>query len=102
MDALTWGILVTVAVLGVAFGLWVHLASRQPARRRRAGIEPTYECDPETCAHEWEVERVEDVETTIDYCSYGGPDPLGIVTCTYLFCPKCGARAVEESDPVPL
>jgi hypothetical protein len=102
MDALTVGILATVAVLGMAFGLWVHLASRTPARSQVAGAAPVYECDPETCSHEWVVERVEEVETTIDYCSYGGPDPVGIVTYTYLRCPKCGARDVKESDPVPL
>ena len=38
----------------------------------------------------------------IDYCSYGGPDPVGIVTYTYLYCPKCGAHDVKESSPVPL
>ena len=104
MSPMTMGVVAVVVVLGVALYVW-H-ANRETNVNYSWGStsvpRPTYECDPETCVHEWVTERVEDVEMTIDYCSYGGPDPVGIVTYTHYYCPKCGAHEVEESEPVPL
>lgn len=103
MSLLTVGV-VAVVMLGIAFYMWHAIRDREDSCTWESTPvpRPTYECDSEACAHEWEVERVDDVEMTIDYCSYGGPDPVGIVTYTHYYCPKCGSRKVEESDPVPL
>ncbi len=106
MNPFAWGVVAVVVAAVATWGILLFVRSRSadegPDEFWESLSAVHYECDPETCAHEWVVERTEDVEMTIDYCSYGGPDPVGIVTYTYLYCPKCGARDVEESAPVPL
>ena len=101
MDVQTITILGIACALGVAFCLWVQLDGWLSARRHPY-VAPTYECDPETCSHEWEVAEVVEAEETIGYSSTGGADPVGYVTYTHYRCPKCGSTKVEASDPVPL
>ena len=104
MSPLTVAIVAVVTMLGVVLYAWHRVRDMQDdfSWESEPVPVPSYACDPETCIHEWQVERVDSVEMTIDYCSYGGPDPVGIVTYTYYHCPKCGAHDVKESDPVPL
>ena len=96
--------IVVVIVLGGAFFMWCRVRDMRDdlSWESEPTPQPSYPCDPETCSHEWQVESVNSAEMTIDYCSYGGPDPVGIVTYTHYLCPKCGSYRIEESEPVPL